>query len=645
VLEQAGRPAANAKFAPRLVGGAYRLASRYTSEKGVEESLQLGVLRVFPANAEPDAPHGQWVFWLDASLEARPATILVEVAARLGLLPVHFSAEFEERLRDAAPLCLVADTNTLYHGSLFQALSLRKAKATHVALADQVLMELQKQRETAYLKKKSTSAPAAGSTAGTPSGAPPVSKWERWVRASRRATCLAAGGRTLRRIREAGHIVHVARPPEAMVRYFGGGRHAGEGDADGSDEDALLVGSNALRDRLILEAAIQQRISLPGVPVWLLTDDALLAAQAAIEGVSVGFAWLPAVSTSSPAVLTSPFFSVRSLQLHHVTVDDFLDELLWSTGNISLQREGEARALTAKLSTEKRDRVLSEMGESSHRVTWTEERVDGWSLGSTVPQKSPSPKAMVAALVAGLAAPVPTGTGDAERYVFSYLDALGWIDKSGNLTPRGRALAQAWMGLDYADADAWAGWLDDAARDVRRLRTIAAAVAELEKAGSATDQEVADRLGTSVRTVAAQLGLASAFGISVRLGAKGRPAGEWTTASAEAAVLSAIRTSLASAAAGVTAVNIGKLFAFMQRTEVPAIPFHVFRRALLQLEKGGRVVFSGSVPEAGGGVVIHVLRPSTTDERVELPQLTVGSGGSIAVGRSAKVVQLQGSPP
>jgi len=620
------------------VRGTFRILSRVTGEDGSHGVLPLGTLRVSPASLEADAPPGQWIFWFDSALPARAGGLLIELASRLGLTPIHFSGAFEARLRDPQPLCLVADTNTLYHGSLGQALSLRRGAATHVALADQVLMELQKQREVAYAPRRKSETGEQSAGGGAPSPAAPTDLVERWYRAARRATLLAAGGRALARIRARGHIVHVARPPEAMVRYFGGGRNAGEGATGASDEDLDIVGSNALRDRLILEAAVRQRVALPGVPVWLLTDDALLAAQAKLEGLPVGFGWLPAAI--DPPLLTSPYLSPRTLQLQHVPLEEFLDELLWSAGDLLVQREGETRASFARVPEDRRARILSEISEPAYRLDWSIENVEAWSLAASVPQKSPPPADLVARLLGGLDAVVPAGEDEAARSASQYLRALGWVGPDGALTARGRLLAEGWKQLDYDKVDVWAAWLDDAGKDVRKLRPVAAALAALRASPGATDVDVARRLSpTSARTIAAQLGLASAFGVSVRLGTRGREAAEWTSVDAEQAVVIGVRALLDAATEGVTAVNVGKLFAFLQRPESRAMPFHVFRRALVQLESAGRVIFSGSNPDAGA-VGIHVLVPVAESPHVELVKANLGSGGHIVTGRSAKVVQL-----
>lgn len=626
--------------------GTFRVASRVTNGDGTTHELTLGVLRVSPASADADSRPGQWVFWLDSGIPAKVSAILIEATARLGLIPLHFSTDFETRLRDKEPICLVADTNTLYHGSLVQALALRRGAATHVALADQVLMELQKQREVAYAPKKRQESPqvapaaaasknAAGAAASTATAEDPK---DRWHRAARRATLLAAGGRTLGRVRAAGHIVHVARPPEAMVRYFGGGRHSGEDSWGTSDEPSEIVGSNALRDRLIIEAAVRQRVALPGVPVWLLTDDALLAAQAALEGISVGFAWLP--SEIQPPLLTSPYFSPRTLQLEHVPVEDLIDELLWSTGNLLLQPEGETRTHCARIPEERRARVLSEMHEVGHAVEWRFEDIEVWSLAAGVPQKAPPPADLVAKLLSAIDGPISSGEDDASRTAIQYLQALGWVGDDGSLKPRGRALAESWRRLDYQNVDEWAAWLDDAGRDVRKLRPIATALSELRANPGASDADLAVRLSpTSARTIGAQLGLAGAFGISVRLGTKGREAEDWTKANAEQAVLDGIRTLLRAVPVGVDAVHVGRLFTSLQRPESHAMPFHVFRRALMHLESNQRIIFSGSNPDPEP-IVIHVLMPKTTAPWVELAKVSLGSGSHIVTGRAAKVVQL-----
>jgi len=316
--------------------GAFRMGSRV--RRGArEDSFELGLLRVFPSRAvDGEAGNGQWVFSIAADQGGNHRErFFIEAASRLGLLPVHFTQSFEEVLRNEAPLCIVADTNTLYHGTLTQALRLREGRATHVAIADVAMMEMQRQREKAWTPSETGKRPqGAGDAAIAVESAKEPSLSEHWSRSAVRSKFLAAGGRTLERLRKAGHVVHVARPQAAMVRYFGGSRDTADEDDGGGDGDT--VGSNLLRDRLILEAAFQQRVNLPGVQLVLLTDDALLAEQAKMEGLTVGFGWL--AHSIEPRVLTSPYIDPRTLELRHVPVRDFIDELLWSCSILTLQR-------------------------------------------------------------------------------------------------------------------------------------------------------------------------------------------------------------------------------------------------------------------------------------------------------------------
>src|SRR5262249_4530293 len=147
-------------------------------------------------------------------------------------------------------------------------LTLRDGRPTHVAIADQTMMELQRHREVAYSKSNTDSADGSSAQRTIINSSPSdddapidVEVLRRTMDRYRKAGAVA---RLLKRLQKAGHLIHVAAPHAAKVRYFGGSRTAGEissGEEDGGERTWAktdIIGSNALRDRLILEAAFQQ---------------------------------------------------------------------------------------------------------------------------------------------------------------------------------------------------------------------------------------------------------------------------------------------------------------------------------------------------------------------------------------------------
>ena len=543
------------------------------------------------------------------------------------MLPINVTPTFAQRLRDPEPICLVGDTNALYHGTLAHCLALRGSLATHVALADQALMELQKQRETAHAPQKSAAAEAKPTAI------------ESWYRGARRSTFIAAGGRAVRRLRDSGHIVHVARPPAAMVRYFGGGPRAGEDQREehGSTD---VVGSNALRDRLILEAAIQQRIHLPGVQVWLVTSDALLAAQAELEGLNVGFCWLP--EKLHPRMLTSPFIEARTLRLRHVAVAEFLEESLWSSSNLRLQREDESKALFGKVPPDKRDFVLCAMRERDAATLWSEEAGSPWTRETEIPKKAPPPQNLVSFLVSALGKIDLAKLDDASRLSVAYLRALGWMEHdSGALTSKGTDLAKRWSTMKGTSVQGWAQWIADAARDVRRLGPIKSAIGTLESHRGAKDADLAERLGVTKRNVESQMLFASVFGVTIRFGEPTRKncvAEFWEDEAAEKAILDAIPRIIAESP-GSDAAAVSRLFTFFTRPDNKPMPFHTFRAALGRLDDAGRVMFSGSVPLED--IVLRTIEPDAAPHSVAVRDVNLGDGSFLLPGKAAKVVQLR----
>lgn len=598
------------------------------------QEIPLGVLRVFPSvEGDGDARPGQWALRIEPDQDGkRRVDFFIEVASRLELLPVRFAPSFEARLRDKGPLCLVADTNALYHGTLAQALSVRSGRATHVAIADQAMMEMQRQREEGLASK-------APRGPGTPNVDELQTAMDRWVRARRRATFLSAGGRTIRRLREAGHIIHVARPPAPMVRYLGGNRGGVDGDEGTADE---VVGSNVLRDRLILEAAFQQRVELPGVPLVLVTDDARLAEQAHVERLEVGFGWLS--KELRPPILTSPFIHPRTFQLMHVPLHEFLDELVWSCSTLTLQREGEGRILVGQAPEAPRDRVLAALGEEGHGVRWVEEirNVTPWHLEverADVPSKAPLAHQLLRILcsyVDGSADQRAQG-GAIEH---AYLHALGWLHSpSGTpqLTERGRHLASRWLALDVQNARDWSAWMLDAATDLNRLGPLDAILKQVEANPGVTDDELVRLTGQAKQNVKSQLQLASALGGAVRLSAKSWRAAAWTEVDAEEAVLTAIDKVVRHGEARVPAASAARVFTSLLGTRPMSLA--TFRRALEALRASGKIRASGSSPESSG-VKLKVLVRSTSSAAVPVQEreIDLGDGDFLLPGTPCAVV-------
>jgi hypothetical protein len=643
--------------------GTFRIGSRVRRGTN-EESFELGILRVFGSNAnDASTANGQWVVSIAADENGNHREqFFIEVASRLGLLPVRFTRSFEEILRGEDPLCIVADTNTLYHGALAQALRVREGRATHVAIADVAMMEMQRHREKAWTPSSTGKKPSGennSAMADAPTNEPSMS--EIWSRAAKRCRFKAAGGRMLERLRKAGHVVHVARPQAAMVRYFGGSRDTADDDDGGGDGD--FVGSNLLRDRLVLEATFQQRINLPGVQVVLLTDDALLAEQAKIEGLTVGFGWL--TNTIRPRLLTSPYINARTLELRHVPLLDFVDELVWSCSALTLQRENEGKILLGRVPEERRERVLTTMGEQGFEVQWSHQNTnENWAPSAssgvsakteptlallTVPKKSPTALRLMERFVLWLAGAeaVASKGGKAEdaNVADAYLKALGWLtdeEEKKALTDRGRNLASRWRSLDPKNIQNLGDWMLDAGPDLNRLTPLRVALTHAERTPGITDKALADLTGDSERTVAAQMNLAAAFGCAIRLNAKNWNGASWTHEDAEQAVLQGIEKSEADSSSGLRSVLVARLFTSLLPAKPMSLP--VFRAALNRLRVAGRVRLSGSSPE-NSTVKMRLLEPTPKEPYVMVRDVDLERGDLLGPGIPCIVVaSVDGTP-
>ena len=658
--------------------GKFLIGSRCRNDQGTEQDVSLGWLTVRPAEEEADAPPGQWTLQIVEEHSGNTVSaFFVRVASRLGILPIRLASNFAAALANDRPMAMVADTNALRYGLLSQALRARGDRATHVAVADQAYMEIHRQREVAYEQRNAPStcetlpesahvaAPNLAKGDSTPPALPDevVNQLARWRRAADRCVHLVAAARALRRVRDEGYLVHVARPPDAKVRYLGGSAGAASADdekqgaADGASRGNAEVASNLVRDRLVLEAAFQQMVELPSIPVWLVTSDALLAEQADMEGLSVGFGWL--ADRLEPGLITSPAFDPRTLNLCHVPLRDLLEEIVWSCGVVTLQKEEEGKRLVGSVpsGSDKRWRALAALAEPGHGVRWKQETAQPRSASSVnghpsvraeFPRKAPPPQVLLNRLLSQCSGKPdvsrePDALSEAEATADTYLRGLGWIEASGGGTERGRSLVEKWLRLKDADAESWVDWMYNAARDIGQISILQKNLGRLQEKPGATDSEIASATGDSKRTVQAQLGFASAFGIAIRLGNKTWRAAVWNDDDAIEAVFEAIRVGTTKSAVG-TASLARTFTSFLAKTEAPSamrpMSIPVFRRALIRLRAQGRVHFGGSSPE-NSEVKIRVLVPEMNERlRVENRPIDLGYGDFLLPGTTCAAATL-----
>lgn len=638
------------------------------------QSVALGTVCAYPLQVEGEGSEGesaigQWLFHLSAPGSLPPKSrqrlsqLLEGVTARLGLLPVRLSPSFRQALLSSAPLCLVADTSSLYHGTLEQALKLRRGKPTHVAIPDQVFMELQRQRErSASYRGVEIETPAEKSVED------PLINWIDEVFAQRR---YVIGIRVLRRLALYGAIVHFVRPPEAMVRYFGAERGSSTSEDAGAamDSDTDDVGPDYYRDRLILEAARQQQLQLPSVPVWLVTADAKLAVQAQVEGFHSGFG--QRATAPDPFIITSPYMGVHDLKIYHVSAWEFFEELVWSWRSLTLQSKNSAERLEWRLPEQKLfEAALLELREGSvgflfkkavSGIRWLPgdgalhiqvkgasiEGMDKFGQPPTmVPASKSAPEA--AKLINALLYLVQNGHISSFAYnsygesVVAYLKALGWADELEDKvrpTPRAESLARAWNSLRPSDVRAWAAWLTDAAVDLSRLQPIAALLAALptapgEKIFRASLEE---QLGCPTSSLKKQAALSNAFGLLVRLSGT-----IWACRPFN--VEDAARLIVAEIGSG---IRLDRLFTSLLKKNPISIP--LFRGALMLLWADGRIRPDGALPDAGGGegstpVRVGVTVPivpegkEVSEAQAQSIEYNLGNGDFLPVGQSCQAI-------
>ncbi|GEM_PF-2474387 len=670
-----------------IKSGDYIFGIEYTTSNNQKQHHELGILRVFPF--ESGSPKtGQWHVQFNTTDQQPIKEVIISIAARLGLLPVHFIEEFKQALLSPRPLCLVADTSSLHHGSLVQACRLRKGKPTHLVIPDQVYMEIQRQRErysSRQNKPEHDSVIATATSHQVPQTTTTAlfnsmqvstvrsltgkidqqddTHWSEWLKARRSQSMQVAAARSVRRLKELGMIPHYIRPPDAMVRYFGSASGTGE-----QTEPSFKDGPNYHRDRLILEAARVQRMLLPTVPVWLVTGDANLAIQAKLEDFQVGYSWLPKFQPASQVILTSPYFEPYTLTPQFLTIEEFLEEWLWHWETIMLQRSGKGERTIWELPPrQSRERVQLQLSQpSSNLIKSTTSKCPRRQIGGVFNQVSdnnsskvsvPARAPTVSNLLQGLQRLAGIDTVDAHKpiapEVVSYLCGLKWARKTDSLkiTERGRNLAERWNQLTADMVVEWYDWIYDASQDLLSLLPQPKILDALLLSKSLLpqpkildalllskwqgDNELADQINESERNIESQSRLANAFGLIVRLNGKSYKT-EWKTPQEAADLIFDTATQLQQQISHSSAVPVGKVFTHLLTTE-GALSLPDFRRGLFELYTTKRIILSGTVPDKNS-VKIKVLVPH---HQTELLEVNLGVGDFLIPNQPSQVIILE----
>lgn len=614
-----------------------RLSGTFRISTSIDGTLfVIGNLVVFEAEHDSDGTEsaaGQW--WFE-STPSSPivANALRDVGTRLGMLPVGLAPKFRKRLDEPAPLCLVGDTNAVRTGTLLQCVRLRRGMATEVAVADQSFMEMQRQREVSSGNTAAKAIPVAGA-ASFPVPAPQApDATQRLLGRTLRMAHQNAGARSIRSLRERGHIVHVARPPEAMVRYFGGNTGLDGSPGEAPDED---VASNMVRDRLVLEAAIARRATSPGMDVLLVTQDGMLATHASMEGIAVGYVW-PCDTGNERVTLTSPFINPRLLTFEHVPVATLLDELLWAFGEVELQEPHASRRLVGRvpnLKNAKRTYVLHMLQERVADL-WHEEKADPIDTGSE-PAGAPAAVDLLRGLIE-----LQQGVAPLAKGVATFLEHLGWLE-GGKLTKVGNEVASAWLTVDVADGDSRGTSLalERVAESLRNIPRVKRLIGVLAKKRGLSDIEIAKAAEISRTSAETYLRLMSLVDLTIRFeppkaAAKNCVCETYSPEAAQGAILEAM-TALGPGGKSVMTKDV--LFYFTRAKQRP-MGVQAFRAALRALYHAKKVDFSGSVPK-GSGTSVHVLERVASPEYVKSRKVDVESGAYWVPGVSAKTMEVR----
>lgn len=374
-----------------LPAGHFRLG---TETKG-GTPLGLAKLRIFPSHAE-STDGGRWLLRLDLpgdidpKSKSRAKEEFSGVAARLGLIAPRLAEPFRQALQSPKPLALIADTSALYTGVFEQAVRMRQGLPTHLAIPDQVYMELQRQREPWGAKRRDRKLPStkADHLDQTPppdkqtASAGRLAPVDEWLSQRRGAPPFMAIERVLSRLQnESGQVLHQTRPADSLVRYFGGERGAGAEEDDlseGAYEDGDdRIAANFYRDRLILEAVRAEQIRLHQLPMWLVTSDEKLAVHAQLEGFLVGYG--QRAQSPDPWLVGSPWVDAHTLSLRHISAGDFIAELIQQWGTVTLQEEGKGL-----LQVWKRTPAAKQALASKWPFTKEDRQREGWHHSKTL---------------------------------------------------------------------------------------------------------------------------------------------------------------------------------------------------------------------------------------------------------------------
>ena len=589
-----------------------------------QENIHFGILEV--NCVEESQQLGQWYFkfnYADTDNEALPKAIdvrgaLLDTTYRLGLKPVIFTDKFKKALQNEPNIGLVADTSALHHGYLEQAIRLRQDKATHIAIPDQVYMEIQLQRE--HNKR---------------------SKDQNCLKLRRLRKLQFASTRSIYRLKERGMVYYI-RPPEAMVRYFGA-------EISGSNDEPESKGSNYQRDRLILEALRHQRQILPNIPIWLVTGDANFAIQVELEGFNAGFTRQPKLSDQQSFIITSPYIEPRSFTPYHLMIEEFLEECLWEWGIITLQQEGKAirqvwdlsnekQSQYAQLDVQKIEKYVVSREERCERISILKKNNPVFSLENatnTVPKRAPSPSNILEGLKFAVTQPISKEIFSSQT--LSYLQALQWIEKINDqfvISPRGKEIIETWSSLEPTDVKAWYDWMREAKKDFRRLDKQILLQHTLVIGQAEPDDSLAKKLGLSFRDIRSQSILANAFGLAVRLQGKTWPVEDKQPQ--ESAQLIFEATSHLKADNISSAVRVDKVFTHLLTTTPLSVP--TFRIGLYELVDSNKIRLGGTIPDSAvTPVKVRVLVPQQEQDEQEID---LGAGDFLIPNKSSQVIIL-----
>jgi hypothetical protein len=617
----------------------------------VEAPSEDGALR-----REPLETHlGQWAlrFELPPDLAADPmfVGVLETTLVRIGLLPTWMPDALVVALRDPEPLGLVTDTNALSLGSFGHALRVRGSLPTHAGIPDQVYMELHKQREMQGISRVPREPSSSRPTIGE--------------RARSRAQATAAA-RVVRRLGVT-HVLHVARPPDPLVRFLGSSVGSPEDDEDPREtpeparRDERHVGATVQRDRLILEAVRAHRAQLGRTKVWLITNDAKFAAHASLEGFEVALcdrwrAW-------SRTLVTSPLIDPWGLSLHHVPLQTVLEEFAWVFGEVAWARMGTKRGARLSVPEGAHEQMLLECdaGRLWRRLgaftapdeglpppsappsvgdaPTVESPMSGGPTVAVPHRRAPSAGTTVSMMVDLHEGRPWSQSGKERRRHTSFLRALGWIegeDDHETLTVRGRSLAHRWRELIAVESvEAWAGWLQDAARDVARLDPQVEIGRALAGARALTSlEELATSVGWSQSDVDAQVRFGHAFGVLLQW-QQGVLSTPWRGAQAARDALLAEVGTLLGGASAIGGVRVGELLVAVQNRLRMGLP--AFRAALASLVSEDLLSPGGATEDTGDGV--GALIPRDNEGGVaEYRRVDLRRGDWILPGRACQVV-------